>query len=805
MKISHQWLKTLVPATLSPGKLAEGLSMLGLEIERFEDQGKHLDGFVVGEVRSVEKHPNADKLTVCRVAAGTQVLQIICGAQNVAPGQKVAVGLEGATVPRNQHAADGSPFLLKRAKIRGVESEGMICSEYELDMGDDRNGIMILDPSSKPGTPLARHLGRNDVIYDVEITANRGDWLSHLGVAREVAALIGKKVRNPAAKLRESREHVSKHAKVALADKHGCQRYVALVFRNVRIEPSPMWLQNRLLSVGVRPINNIVDVTNAVMLETGQPLHAFDYDKVNGHSIIVRGANEGETFTTLDGKKRTLKAGTLLICDDWQPIAIAGVMGGMNSEISDSTTNVLLESAWFDPVSIRRTSRYLGLSTDASQRFERSVDIDTCLYAAQRAGGLIQDLAGAEVLKGTIDAYPKKWKPALVKVRISRINEILGTDLSGASVRMLLGRLGLEVQRSSADTVSVRIPSYRRDLIQEIDLVEEVARMYGYNNIETETSVRLGYAARTRVSPEDEIRDVLVGGGFNEIIVNSLQKRSLASWSDLRPVEVLNPVSVDMEMLRTSLTPGALVVLEHNFNRGAKGLRLFECGKVFWRKVDGREDVLEDYLEEQRLLLVLTGDHFNRHHSEKQRKYDILDLKGEVEGLLDKFFLDKYRLISYDNGKPLSVDNISIEIQGTYAGFLGRLRKEIGAKFGIKEEVFIAELSMDILSSFWNGERKFRSLDRLPSVTRDLAFVVEANVPQGNVERAIREAGGKLLNSVFLFDLYTGEQVGAGNKSLAYALEFQPADRTLTDEEVNGIVANIIRHVQSSCDASVRA
>jgi phenylalanyl-tRNA synthetase beta chain len=804
MKISHQWLKKLVPVSLSPKKLAEGLSMLGMEIEHFEDQGKALEGFVVGEVLSVEKHPNADKLTVCKVDAGRQTLQVICGAPNVAAGQKVAVGLEGATVPRNQHGENGAPFVLSKAKIRGVESQGMICSAYELDMGEDRNGIMILDPSAKPGTPLALHLGRNDVIYDVEITANRGDWLSHLGVAREIAALTGKKTVPPKIKLRESRERASKHASVTLENKQGCQRYVAMMFRNVRIGPSPDWLQKRLQSVGVRPVNNIVDVTNAVMLETGQPLHAFDFDKIAGGSIIVRDSKDGEVFTTLDGKKRTLKAGTVLICDDQRPIAIGGVMGGMNTEISETTTNVLLESAWFDPVRVRRTSRTLGLSTDASQRFERSVDIGACLYAAQRAGQLFQELAGAEVLKGAIDAYPKKWKPVVVRIRTSKVNDVLGTDLSDSTVRGFLGRLGITTHRRSPGILLARIPSYRRDVTQEIDLVEEVARMYGYNNIEIKTSVRIEYAAQGHGSAEDEIRNALVGGGFNEIVVNSLQKKDLALLGDLKPVEVLNPVSVDMEMLRTSLIPGALVVLEHNLNRGASGLRFFECGKVFWRKPDGNEDVLEDYKEEQRLLIILTGDHFNRHHSEKQRKYDLLDLKGEVETLLAKFFLDKYRLISYDNGKPLSVDNISVEIQGTYAGFLGRLRKEIGAKFGIEEEVFVAELSLDVLSPLWKRERKFRPLNRLPSVTRDLAFVVDSDVQQGKIEQAIRESGGGLLSSVFLFDLYSGEQVGAGKKSLAYALEFQPVDRTLTDEEVNGIVSKIVRHVHSVCGGNVR-
>ncbi|MEX2190764.1 MAG: phenylalanine--tRNA ligase subunit beta [Bacteroidota bacterium] len=803
MKISHQWLRTLVPVTLSPEKLADGLSMMGLEIESFEDLGKRLAGFFVGEVLSVDKHPNADRLTVCKVSVGNQTLQIVCGAPNVAVRQKVAVGMEGATVPHDQHAIDETPLVLKKTAIRGVESQGMICSEYELGMGDDRSGILVLDPSAKVGTPLARQLGKNDIIYDIEITANRGDWLSHLGVAREVGALIGKKVTIPSVKLRESREHVSKHAKVILLDKQGCQRYVALVFRNVRIGPSPQWLQNRLLSVGIRPINNIVDVTNAVMFETGQPLHAFDYDKIKGSSIVVRGAKEGEVFTTLDGKPRALKAGSLLICDAERPIALAGIMGGLNSEIGESTTNVLLESAWFDPVSVRRTSRYLGLSSDASQRFERSVDPEMCLYAAQRAGNFFQEVAGAEVLKGAVDARSKKGKETLIKLRISKVNAILGTNLTTGRVSTLLQRLGLEIRRKGVDAVVVRPPSYRRDLAVEVDLIEEVARMYGYNNIETQTSARLGTVATNQTNLEDEIRNLLVGGGFNEIVVNSLQERSLATLEKSKPVEVLNPVSVDMEMLRTSLIPGALEVLERNFNRGAKGLRLFECGKVFWRVSDSGETV-EDYREEQRLLLVLTGDHFNRHYSEKQRKYDILDLKGEVEGLISKFFLDKYRLISYDNGKPLSVDNISIEIQGTYTGFLGRLRKEIGAKFGIEEEVLVAELSMNVLSSLWKKDRKFQSLNRFPSVTRDLAFVVGTNVPQGNVERAIREAGGTLLSSVFLFDLYAGEQVGAGNKSLAYALEFQPTDRTLTDEEVNGIVSKIIRHVQTACGATVR-
>jgi len=804
MKISHQWLQTLIPLKLAPAKLADGLSMLGLEIERYESLGGRLDNFVVGEVLTKERHPNADKLTVCQVTIGKETLSIVCGAPNVAPGQKVPVGLVGATVPKNQHDPNGAPFVLQRAKIRGVESQGMICSEYELDLGPDKDGIMVLDSSAKTGNPLAKYLGRTDVIYDIEITANRGDWLSHVGVAREISALTGKRLTMPKIAIRENREAASSYASIRIDDTKGCPRYIGRVLRNVRVGPSPAWLQERLLSVNVRPVNNIVDVTNYVMLETGQPLHAFDHDKLAGGKIIVRAAREAEPFLTLDGKQRTLRSGTLLICDAEKPVAIAGVMGGLNTEIGGSTVNVFLESAFFDPATIRWASKYLGLSTEASQRFERCVDKEMTLYAANRTASLLQQLAGADVLKGVLDVYPnRKRKVPAVKIQISRTNALLGTNLSKPRVSSILKRLGLSVRSVSSDVLEAAIPSFRADLLQEIDLIEEVARMYGYNNIKTQASSTIEFNLQPSDDPEKEIREILMGAGFNEIVTNSLQNKAHATLAKEPAVEVLNPVSIDMEMLRTSMIPGALDVVQHNFNRGIKGLRIVEFGKVF-RREEGSAETLEGYSEEPRIIIVLTGDHFNQHYSVSGRKYDLLDLKGEVESLLTKFFLDKYRLIWYDNDKPLSVDNLHVEIQGTYAGFLGRLRKEITARFGIEEDVFVAELSMNVLSSFWRREKKFQALPRFPSVTRDLAFVVEWNIPQGNVEEAIRESGGGALKSLVLFDLYTGEQVGAGKKSLAYALEFQPIDRTLTDDEANAIVSRIVKHVQQACGAVLR-
>jgi phenylalanyl-tRNA synthetase beta chain len=542
------------------------------------------------------------------------------------------------------------------------------------------------------------------------------------------------------------------------------------------------------------------------MLETGQPLHAFDYDLLEGHQIVVKCAGEGEPFVTLDGKERILDSNTLMICDGKRTVAIAGVMGGGNSEISDTTKNVLLESACFEAANVRRTSKYLGLSTEASQRFERGIDVDMTLIAANRAAQLFQELAGAEVLKGVIDVYPKKKKSRTIALRVSRVNAILGTDLSVSKILSYLKRLGISARKTKSDVVSATIPGYRNDLIEEIDLIEEVARMFGYNNIEIRTDARINLVSVPESENiEDAIRENLVGAGFNEIVTNSLQNKARALLSGEPPVEVLNPVSVDMQMLRPSLIPGALDVIRHNFNHGQSSLRMFEFGKVYRRNEGGNPDDLSSYSEELRLLLVLSGTYLPQHYSSSSRSYDFFDMKGEVESLLSKFFLDKYRLICYDNGKPLSVDNIRVEIQGTYAGFLGTLKKQIAATFDIDRAVFLCELSIDVLQDRWKKEVRFSQLPKFPSVTRDLAFVVNRDVPQADVEKAMNEAGGSLLKNLNLFDLYVGEQVGEGKKSLAYALELQPTDHTLTDQEANAVITRIVDLVKSRCGAVLRS
>lgn len=806
MRISLQWLQQYIEFKLSPAELADQLSMMGLEVASYEDLSEKYAKFVVGEVLERAKHPNADRLTLCKVNVGDKVLEIVCGAANVAAGQKVAVALVGATIPHNQHDPDGRPLVLERARVRGVESNGMICSAYELGLGTDADGITVLDGKAKVGMPLAKYLGQTDVIFEIEVTANRGDWLCHFGVAREVGVVVGKKMRRPVIKIKESKKLTSSIAKVKILDSTKCPRYSARVLRGVRVQPSPQWLQDRLTALGLRPINNVVDVTNYVMYETGQPLHAFDYDKLAGHAIFVKCVSEGETFTTLDGKERTLRSDTLMICDAEKSVAVAGVMGGVNSEISKSTTTILLESAFFDPTSVRRISKYLGLSTDASQRFERTTDIEMTIYAANRVAQLLQEISGVEVLKGIIDVYPKKRKKTTIILRTERVNKVLGTSLTQSQVKSHLQRLDLSCRAAAHGSLIVTVPSFRSDLVEEIDLIEEVARVYGYNNLETKTRGSIQFSTETVVkSVQDEIRTYCVGAGFNEILANSLLDAQTTEIAGEQAIKILNPVSIDMAYLRTNLIAGVLHIVRHNQFHGQKSLRLFEIGTVFSLKAGADQNSFESYEQEERILMLLSGEQAPQSYGVSPRQYDFLDLKGEVQAFASKFSLDKGSFIYYDTSKALSEQNIAVEINGTYVGFLGRIRRTIAEKFEIEGDVFVSELKVPVVEQHWVREKKYSLLPRFPVVARDLAFIVDIELPQDKVEKAIRESAGGMLQKVTLFDVFRGEQIGRSKKSLAYALEFQPKDRTLTVKEIDEIIASIAAHVQRACDATLRA
>lgn len=804
MRVLQSWLKQYIPFGLPPVELADRLTMLGLEFESIEHLGDRYKGFVVGKVIECAKHPNADKLTVCKVDVGKETLQIVCGATNVAVGQKVPVGLVGATVPKNQHDPNGAPFVLSQVKLRGVESSGMICSSYELDLGKDADGILVLAPEAITGQSLAEYLGMHDVAYDVEITPNRPDWLSHIGIAREIGVLLGKRPKLPAIRLKESTVPIRRHLSVAVEDSVNCPRFAARMIRDVHIGPSPEWLQRSLRNAGLRPRNNVVDITNFVMLECGQPLHAFDYALLHGNRIIVRQARPGLTFRTLDGKEHNLQEGTVMVCDGEREVSIAGVMGGANSEISDATVDVVLESAYWNPSSIRRTAKSLGIISDASQRFERGADPNGVLYALDRAAQLVTEVAGGELLKGAIDVYPRKIRERVISLRPGRVNAVLGTSLTNDKIVRYLRLLDMTPVPSKGEGLKIRVPTYRIDVEREIDLIEEVARVHGYDNIEEKTTATVDFVhpfPKSQVA--DAVRDHCIGGGYQEVISNSMQDTLRSAMSGAEAVRILNPQNQDMATLRTSLVPGLLEVVARNVNFRNLDLRLFEIGHVFSIDHSDKKKFVGDFLEDERICLLLTGLAGPRHWSESPRPVDFFDLKGEVEDLLRKFALDKCRFISYSTSNGLTDNTLAIEIHGSYAGFIGCVTKDVGESFGLEQDVFIAELLLPALEE--PEKSKYVPLPKFPGVRRDVAFIVDAATPAEDLVRAIREGSNELLRGVEVFDVYQGDKLPAGKKSIAFSLELRSEQRTLTDAEIDVAVRTIVRKVEDSVGATLRS
>ncbi|HUL44404.1 MAG TPA: phenylalanine--tRNA ligase subunit beta, partial [Bacteroidota bacterium] len=672
---------------------------------------------------------------------------------------------------------------------------------FELDLGEDRDGILVLDPVAKVGKPLATYLGMNDTVLEIGITPNRPDAMSHVGVARDVGAFTNTKLKLPALHLRESKRRTADFATIRIEDRIDCPRYTARVILGVKPCQSPPWMQQRLQTVGVRPVNAVVDVTNYVLMECGHPLHAFDYDKLADHTVIVKGASPGESFTTLDHKARLLSPETLMICDAKQSVAIAGVMGGLNSEISDTTVNVLLESAYFRPQSIRRTSKRFGISTEASQRFERGADPNITRWAVDRAANLICEIAGGEILKGSIDVYPKKITERRITLRPNRVREILGIDISPSESVTCLKRLGFAVTTSSSKSVSrisVKCPTNRPDLEREIDLIEEVARIYGYNRIPTETKARIRFSeSAPSVELEASLRNILVGRGMNEVVSNSMQQKEIASIASTDIVRIANPISVDMAAMRSSLVPGILPIVRNDIYHGVKDLRLFELGKVYYLKSGA-------YAEKSHLLIGLTGAAEPIRWDQPPRNVDIYDLKGEIELLCGKILLDKIKFIPYRTTNSLTDNGVILEIQGVEAGFLGRLRTDLMERFEVPQELFIAELDVDVLHRSIGARAKYREQSKYPSVRRDLAVIVDRTLPAESIEKEIVASGSSLLQSVELFDIYEGDQVGQNRKSCAFALEFLSQNRTLVQDEIDRVMYDIIGHLEKTLQASLR-
>jgi len=804
MKVTYNWLKQYVSFDWPPEELAARLTMLGLEVEGVQKLGGEFDGIVVAQVLTRDKHPNADKLSVCRVNDGRGERLIVCGAQNFQAGDKVPLILPGHNLPAQ---AGAPPVTIKAGKIRGVESQGMLCSPDELGLPEKIDGLLILRPDASVGQPFAEYLERpeSDVVYDLEITPNRPDWNSVIGIAREISALTGNPLRLPEIHIAPSQlagEPTEKMLAVRIQEPEFCRRYTARMLRGVKVGPSPAWLRSALEKAGLRSINNVVDVTNYVMLEIGQPLHAFDYHLLSGHpTIIVRRAAEGEKFVTLDGKERVLTDKMLLIADETKALALAGIMGGQNSEIRPETVDILLESACFQPQNIRATSKKLELRTDSSYRFERGADPDICDWASRRAAQLILQTAGGLLLDPAIDAYPAPPPPKEITLRCPKTSELLGVDIAPAAQIQFLQRLGLECVNPAAP--AFRIPTFRVDLKREADLMEEIGRLYGVDKIPaTPPRGAIGVNAFDAVHDQiAEARRILAALGLFEAQGQTLISSAAASLSaDPALVASLQyPLSSDMNVLRPSLLPGLLESLRHNVSRKNGDVALFEIGRVFFQ-AGGK------IKEERRLGVALAG----RRHSvfwsgaERDAKYDIYDLKGALEEFFEQFGLRGVTWMRRTENRAVFLESASVQLGKLNLGEIGQLAPQQAKLYDLRDAVFLAELNLDLILARRVPARSFKPLPAFPAIRRDVAMLVPEAILFEAVQNAVKQARPPNLEKTELFDVFRGANVPTGQKSVACAFTYRNAERTLTDAEVNAAHAQLVEQLKQSLHATIR-
>ena len=782
MKVSLNWLKDFVEIRMELNELVNLLTMAGLEVEEATSVGEGFEKVVVAQILSIRKHPNADRLSLVEAKTGQETFSIVCGASNIRESQKVPLALVGARLPNG--------IEIKRSKIRGVSSEGMLCSEIELAIGQDASGIMILSPHLPLGVDLGEALGLKDTILDIGITPNRPDCLCVIGVAREIAALTHQKVKYPSFSLSDRGEEIHQKASVTILDQDLCPRYVARMIEDVKIGPSPRWMSNRLEKIGIRSISNVVDVTNYVMMEYGQPLHAFDFELLEEGRIVVRRAKEGEGFVTLDGVKRTLDHEMLMICDGAKPVAIAGVMGGLNSEIKDDTKRVLLESAYFDPAGNRRTSRKLGMETEAAYRFGRGIDYGGCLSAANRAAQLIQELAGGRIVEGTIDVYPSPIQPSPIRLSVKKIHQILGTEVPSRQVKHYLEDLELDIAQEDEDALVVTPPSFRGDLEREIDLIEEVARMDGYEKIPiTLPKGPPSLEGRTKeLLFERKAIDTLITHGFHEVITYSFT--SPASWDRIglspddpkrRHLRILNPLTEDFSVMRTTLVPGLMETARYNLSRKNSNLKLFELKKVFLPQEGERLPK-----EVKSLTGLAMGFDRDAHWAFSPRPVDFYDIKGCVEDLLDILQIKGARFNQAEDIPYLHPGKASRVVLGQEVlGVLGEVHPQVSGHYEIHGKVFLFEMDFGKLVKWTREEKRFQTLPKFPAVYRDLSVVVDTALKAEEVMEAIRSFQQPFVEEIHLFDIYEGLPIPEGKKGISYRIRYQASDRTLTDEEVN--------------------
>lgn len=807
MTISYKWLSEYLPVPVEPEKLSTILTSLGLEVEsleHYEEVKGAMKGLVIGEVLECHKHPDADKLSVTKVNIGTgEPLQIVCGAPNVAAGQKVVVAAVGTTI----YPKSGDPLTMKVAKIRGVESHGMICAEDEIGLGDSHAGIMVLPTDAKVGLPAADHFHPyTDWIYEIGLTPNRMDAMSHLGVARDVCAYISHHQRTSL----RSKQPYSNSFKadnnslpiaVTIENKEACQRYSGVSIGNATVGESPLWLKQRIKAIGLRSINNIVDITNYILHETGQPLHAFDLDKITGAKVVVKNMPEGAKFITLDEKERKLSAEDLVICNAEEGMCIAGVFGGIKSGVTESTKNIFLESAWFHPVDIRKTSFRHALRTDAATRFEKNVDISNTVNVLKRAALMIKELAGGEIASDVVDVYPDKKEKAGIQLKHHYLKKLSGKNYHSDTVKNILTSLGFEIMKDGQDDLWVAAPYSKPDITLPADVVEEIMRVDGYDNIAIPPSIVITPSVNIdgyKHTYKEKAANYLVGAGFNEIITNSITNKAWYNEEELATgVLMLNSLSADLNMMRPSMLETALQSVSHNLNRKNLNLRFFEFGKTYNKKEAAKYD------EQEHLCLLVTGATGDSSWKVKPIESDFYYIKGAVQSLLQLLGIDKY---VYENASHAKLDNcLLVTVKGETLVTMGQVNKKALAIFDIKQPVWYADVNWALILQLVKLINVTATeLPRLLPVQRDLALIVPQATTYGQLEKAVQQVKLNRLQQMQLFDVFESDKLGAGKKSMAVSFTFLDNEKTLTDKEIDAMMNKIMTTMEKEVQAEIR-
>lgn len=824
MNISYSWLKQYIDFNLTPDELAAALTSIGLEtggIEKVESVRGGLRGIVIGKVLTCVEHPNSDHLHITTVDLGTgEPVQIVCGAPNVAAGQTVVVATVGTTL----YGEGDETFQIKKSKIRGVESFGMICAEDEIGVGTSHDGIIVIDREVAPGTPAAEFYDlRDDYVLEVDLTPNRIDAASHYGVARDLAAWLDchaehKALERPSVEGFKT-DAAAKAVEVVVENPEFCTRYCGVTIRNVKVAESPDWLKDRLTAVGLRPINNVVDITNYILHAFGQPLHCFDLAKVAGEKIVVRTCADGTPFVTLDEVERKLTAADLMICNESEPMCIAGVFGGLDSGVTETATSIFLESACFNPTSVRRTARRHGLSTDSSFRFERGVDPNGCMYALKLAALMVQELAGGEICGEPVDIYPSPVAPYPVELGYDDITRLLGIEIPAETVDAILSSLEIEITGRSDDgkTLSLAVPTYRFDVRRPCDVIEDILRIYGYNNVPMTTTVHSSLTYKTLTDEADDlmkkVAEQLTASGFNEILNNSLTAEAYYNGLETYPVDhcvkLLNPLSQDLNVMRQTLLFGGLESIAHNVNRRLEDLLFYEFGNVYSRdpKVEPTVDrPLAPYREQSRLALWLTGLSRRASWAHAAEEASFYDLRAYVDNVFARLGITQRELVFAPVSDEIFAAGLSVATRsGKQLGTMGIVRPDIANRCEVRQTVFFAELDWAALVGLAVKRNvTYAPLPKTHPVKRDLSLLIDTNVTMADVERVVRESEKNILRSVSLFDVYEGKNLPAGKKSYAITMMLQDNEKTLQDKYIDQVMNRIIANLEKKLGAQLR-